>query len=72
MFKIQNLSLKGKITVIWSIALPQLLYTCACLFTPQWVIDKVNDLMFDFLLSGQKTHVKRDTIIANIADGGMQ
>jgi len=37
----RNLSLKGKVTVIWSVALPQLLYICSCLYTPQWVIKKL-------------------------------
>ena len=66
------LSLKGKITVLWSIALPQLLYVTSVLHTPLWVIEEADKLMFKFLWSNKKPHVKRTTIISNIPEGGLK
>ena len=67
----RKLSLKGKITVLWSVALPQMLYVCSALYTPQWVVEEVDKLMFKFLWSS-KAHVKKETIIAGIEQGGLK
>lgn len=71
-WKQRKLSLKGKITVLWSIALPQMLYVCSMLYTPKWVIDQTDKIMFEFLWSGKKPHVKKSSIIADIGDGGLR
>ena len=68
----RSLSLKGKITVLWSIALPQLLYVTSVLYTPKWVIDEADRLMLNFLWSNKKPHVKKSTIIAKIEEGGLK
>ena len=68
----RNLSLKGKVTVIWSVALPQLLYICSCLYTPQWVINEVDKILFAFLWGGKKAHVKKRTIISTTTEGGLK
>jgi len=44
----RNLSMKGKIAVLRSVALPQMLYVTSVLYTPQWVIDEVENLMLKF------------------------
>ena len=61
----RNLSLKGKITMLWAIALPQLIFVCSSLFTPPWVIREVDGLFFNFLSANKKHHVKKETIIAD-------
>ena len=72
MWRQRKLSLKGKISVLRSVALPQMLYVSSVLYTPQWVIEEVDDLFFDFLWSGHKPHVKREVIIGDIEDGGLK
>ena len=54
------LSLKGKITVLWSIALPQVLYVTSILYTPKWATDEIDKILFKFLWSGKKPHVKKE------------
>ena len=68
----RNISLKGKITVLWSVALPLILYTCSILYTPQWVIKEVDMIFFKFLWSNKKHHVKKASIISNIEGGGLK
>ena len=38
----QLLSLKGKISVLWSVALPQVLYVTSILYTPEWVTAEID------------------------------
>lgn len=66
------LSIKGKITIIKSIALPQLLYICSNLAVPEWFTQKVNTCMFHFIWSANMDKVKRTTIIGKIEDGGLK
>ena len=72
MWRPRKLSLKGKITMLWSIALPQLLYACSTLYTPEWVIKEADTLFFTFLWSSKKLHVKKRAIIADIRNGGLR
>ena len=71
-WKQRKLSLKGKITVLWSMVLPQMLYVSSMLYTPKWVIDQTDKIMFDFLWSGKKPQVKKSSIIAEISEGGLR
>ena len=68
----RNLSLKGKIAVLRSVVLPQLLYIASVLYTPDWVITKVDNMMLDFLWSNKKHHVKKDVLIKEIENGGLK
>ena len=63
----RNLSLKGKIAVLCSV-----LYVTSVLYTPQWVIDEVENLMFKFLWNDRKPHVKKEVVINEIAKGGLK
>ena len=66
------LSLKGKVTIIQTLALPQLLYTANVLYTPPWVIDKVNKLLVNFLWNNKKPKIKLKTVIGEIDKGGLK
>ena len=68
----RNLSLKGKVAVLRSIALPQLLYVSTVLFTPDWVIKRVDKLLIDFLWSNKKHHIKKEVICQDIEYGGLK
>ena len=66
------LSLKGKITVLWSIALSQVLYFTSMLYTPGWATNEIDEILFNFLWSNKKPHVKKETIIADTDCGGLK
>ena len=72
MWKQRCMSIKGKITIIKNLALPQLLYATSNLAVPEWFIKKVNSTMFKFLWSANMDKVKRATIIGRTADGGLK
>ena len=72
MWSQRNLSLKGRVAVLRSIALPQMIYISSVMYIPEWVIKEVNDLMFRFLWSNKKAHVRREVIIQEISKGGLK
>ena len=71
-WSLRKLSLKGKISVIRSFALPQVLYVTSILHTPDWFIEDVDRLFLDFLWSKKKHHVSKDLIIKEIQEGGLK
>ena len=68
----RNLTIKGKITVIKSIVLPQILYLSANLGIPEHFVKKVDTLIFHFLWGANMDKVKRKTIIGRIEQGGLK
>ena len=42
------------------------------LYTPKWATDEINEILFKFLWSKKKPHVKKETIIADIDSGGLK
>ena len=72
MWRPRNLSIKGKITVIKSLILPQILYICANLGVPEWFVAKVNTFLYHFLWSAKMDKVKRNTLINKIEHGGLK
>ena len=67
----RSLTLKGKVTIVNTVALSQLQYTASVLYVPPNVISSVNDMIFSFLWP-KKAHVKKLTVIANITQGGLK
>ncbi len=66
------LTLKGKITVVQSLIIPQILYLCAVLYTPESVINKLHELIIKFVWNGKNPKVKHTTMIGNVEDGGLK
>ena len=71
MWRQRKLTLHGKVTVINSLALSQIMYVSSVLYVPPWVLEEVNTIIFSFLWP-KKTHVKNTTTIAPISDGGIR
>jgi hypothetical protein len=67
----RDLSLKGKITVIKTLALSQLIFPLSMLSAPKWVIDEADNLFLRFLWNDKPRKVKRLTTEKHISDGGM-
>ena len=72
MWLCRNLSLKGKITVIQSLAIPQLLYTCSALYVPEDTITKVHNILINFLWNNKKAKIKYSTVIGKLEEGGLK
>jgi hypothetical protein len=72
MWSQRSLSLKGKVTIIKSLALPQLIYVTNVLPIPESNIEKVETEMQKFLWNRKPPKVKINTIISNINQGGIK
>ncbi len=66
------LSLKGRIAVLKSIILPQILYVATNLYVKESLQIEIDKLFFDFLWNGKKAHVKKEVIINEISKGGLK
>ena len=68
----RNLSLKGKITIINSLAASLLIYPCSTLLTPQVIIKEIDKIFFNFLWNGNTNRIAKNTVIRKIDDGGLK
>jgi len=71
-WSMRDLSLKGKITIIKSLALSKITYICSVLHISDKFIEEVNTTIFQFLWSYKKAKVKKTTVIASIENGGLK
>ena len=51
----RNLSLKGKVTIVKSIILPQINHLLTLCFCPKQVLDRIDKLIFNFLWNKNQT-----------------
>ncbi len=68
----RSVSLKGKITIINSVLLPQLIYPITVLSTSSDTTKLINDLLFKFLWSGKPPKIAKDIITNKIEQGGLK
>ena len=68
----RDLTLKGKITIIKSLGISQILYVMNMLFVPKWVIVKSEKILYDFLWNDKPAKIRRKTICAQIDKGGLK
>ena len=66
------LTLKGKITIIKSLALPKLLYITNVVWSPPWFVEEVNKGIKHFLWDGKTPRVQRKVLIQNYTEGGLR
>ena len=71
MWRQRDLSLKGKVVIINTLALSQIQYVSSVLYVSDNVIDCVNKIIFNFLWP-KKTHVKKTVMIQTITNGGLR
>ena len=72
MWKSRNLTIKGKVTLLQTQALPQLLYIASVVHVPENIINEVDNLFFSFIWPKGKHHVKKCVLIQQIEDGGIK
>ena len=68
----RDLSIKGKITVLKSLALSQLLYITSEIYAPEDFIDRVDSDIRNFVWNNKPAKVKHSTMIGDVSDGGMK
>ena len=67
----RHLSLKGKITIIKTLAIPQIQFLFNMIYIPENVIKKIDTIIYDFLWNSKPPKIKKSTIIAPINEGGL-
>ena len=68
----RNLSLKGKITILKSLALPKLLYVSSNMPIPYEAIKEADCIISNFLWDHKKPKIKRNVMIQPIELGGLK
>ena len=73
-WRTRSLSLIGKVTVIKSLLLPQLLYLLSvlCISIPKSFFKKINTVFFKFIWSGGNDRVKRAFLYNDYSNGGLR
>lgn len=70
-WKCRHLSLKGKITVINSLAISPLLYLASIIYVPSQVYKEVKKIIVDFLWDSKPAMIAYDVITQPISEGGL-
>ena len=71
-WELRRLSLLGKITVLKSLIVSQLVYILSPLPTNQRVLEEINTLCFNFLWNGKGDKIKRNTMMSDYSEGGLR
>ena len=72
MWKCRNLSLKGKVTVINTLAISPLLYLTNTIHVPPQVITEVKQIVVDFIWDGKPSKIAYNVLAQSIEDGGLK
>ena len=70
-WELRRLSLLGKITVLKSLIVSQLVYILSPLPTNHNFIGEINNIFFNFLWDGKGDKIKRDIMISDYENGGL-
>ena len=71
-WKYRRLTLLGKITVIKSLAVSQLVYLLSPLRSDYRILNEINDLLYTFLWNGKGDKIKRKIMINDLSAGGLK
>ena len=70
-WKGRRLSLKGKITILKTLILPQVQFLFSMIEIPETILNQIDKIFFDYLWDSKPSKIKRSTIIAPIEQGGL-
>ena len=71
-WELRRLSLLGKITVLKSLIVSQLVYILSPLPTNHNAIGEIHNILFNFLWDGKGDKIKRDIMISDYKNGGLR
>lgn len=72
LWRMRSLTLYGKVQVVRSLALSQLLYICSNLSIPKKFIENVQKEIVNFIWNGRKPKIKYQTLIGDLSEGGVR
>ena len=72
LWKTRNLTLFGKVQVVRSLALSQLMYVYGKIVVPKRTYQIIKTVIIDFLWNGRKPKIKYETLIAGYDEGGIR
>ncbi len=72
MWKQRTLSIKGKITIVNTLALSSLIHTSCLIETPPEMLKETNDIIQNFIWDGKIAKIAQNTLIKNIEQGGLK
>jgi hypothetical protein len=67
----RHLALKGKVTIVNSLLVSQMMYIASVIHIPKWAITKYNTLITNFIWDNKPQKIKYTTLIAPISQGGL-
>ena len=67
----RTLTLLGRIQIIRTFIVSQFLYVCSIIDTPQKAIKAINTLIYNFVWKGKKDRIRRNVLIKDIREGGL-
>ena len=62
-WRMRSLSYSGRAIVANALALSRIWYVVFLIHMPNWVLKKLNSLVFNFFLAGKRDLVRRDVVI---------
>ena len=71
-WELRRLTLLGKITVLKSLVVSQLVYILSPLKANQTAIEEINKLFYQFLWNGKRDKIKRNILINDYPNGGLR
>ncbi len=71
-WKQRALSLKGKITIINTLALAPLIYVASLIDIPKYAITEINNIIQHFIWDGKTSTIAQSTLIQSIEHGGLK
>ncbi len=72
MWKQRILSIKGKITIVNTLALSPLIYTSSLIETPPDILKETHDIIQNFIWEGKTAKIAQNTLIKNIEQGQLK
>ena len=71
-WRARSLSWKGKIIILKTLVIPQVIHLFSNIYTPMHILERIDSLFFDFLWGGKPPRVKKSTIINDFHEGGLK
>lgn len=68
----RTLTFYGKIQIIKSLLIPKFTYLFHSLIVPKEIVNRINTIIYDFLWSGKREKIKRNTLIGSKLKGGLE
>jgi hypothetical protein len=69
---LRKMTLKGKILIVNTLLITQMLYVCSVLEPPDWAIQKFKKITMDFIWNNKKPKIKYNCLINAISNGGLK